>query len=304
MHNLQALTKELKRLAPALELREHEPMSRHTTFRVGGPATLMALPKNEDEAIAVVRAATEFGIIPLFLGNGSNLLVADSGLDRLVVKADGLNVLQQKGDRVTAGSGVLLSKLAVFALEKGLTGLEFAHGIPGSVGGAMVMNAGAYNGEMSQVVESVTCLTSGGERVEFTAEECKFGYRHSAFQTGEYFVISARFRLSSGEREQIKAYMDDLSFRRRSKQPLEYPSAGSTFKRPQGYFAAALIEQCGLKGLSVGAAQVSEKHSGFIVNKGGATCAEILELIEQVKARVFEATGVTLEPEVRILGGD
>jgi len=305
MQELRALMEKLKELAPALELREQEPMSRHTTFRVGGPAALMALPKNRDEAIASVRSAAELGIRPMFLGNGSNMLVMDSGLDRFVIKAaEGMDELRQEGDRIIAGSGALLSRLAVFAKEKGLTGLEFSHGIPGSVGGGVTMNAGAYNGEMAQVVESVTCLTNQGEVVEMDTAACNFGYRHSAFQTGNYFILSASFKLRQGDPEEIKAVMDDLSFRRRSKQPLEYPSAGSTFKRPQGYFAAALIEQCGLKGLSVGGAQVSEKHSGFIINKGGATCADILELINQVKHRVFEATGVTLEPEVRILGGE
>lgn len=305
MQQLLALTEKLKDFAPDLELREHEPMSRHTTFRVGGPAALMALPRNSEQAAAAVRAAAELGVRPMFLGNGSNLLVADSGLDRFVIKAvDGLHELRREGDRVIAGSGVLMSRLAVFAQEEGLTGLEFSHGIPGSVGGGVTMNAGAYNGEMAQVVEQVTCLNEQGELVIVDAADCGFGYRHSIFQTGDLLVLSARFRLQPGDRAEIKATMDDLSLRRRTKQPLEYPSAGSTFKRPQGYFAAALIEQCGLKGLTVGGAQVSEKHSGFIINRGGATCADILELIDQVRRRVFEATGVTLEPEVRILGGE
>jgi len=305
MQQLLALTEKLKDFAPDLELREHEPMSRHTTFRVGGPATLMALPRNPEQAAAAVRAAAELGVRPMFLGNGSNLLVADSGLDRFVIKAvDGLHELRREGDRIIAGSGVLMSRLAAFAQEEGLTGLEFSHGIPGSVGGGVTMNAGAYNGEMAQVVEQVTCLNEQGELVIVDTADCRFGYRHSIFQTGDLLVLSARFRLQPGDRAEIKATMDDLSLRRRTKQPLEYPSAGSTFKRPQGYFAAALIEQCGLKGLTVGGAQVSEKHSGFIINRGGATCADILELIEQVERRVFEATGVTLEPEVRILGGE
>lgn len=305
MQQLLALKEKLNHLAPGLELREQEPMSRHTTFRVGGPATLMALPASVDEAAAAVRAAAEVGVRPMFLGNGSNMLVMDSGLDRFVIKAvEGLNELRQEGDRIIAGSGVLMSRLAVFAQEKGLTGLEFAHGIPGSVGGGVTMNAGAYNGEMVQVVEQVTCLNERGELLTFDNAACEFRYRHSAFQSGDRLIVSACFKLQPGDKDEIKATMDDLGFRRRSKQPLEYPSAGSTFKRPQGHFAAALIEQCGLKGLSVGGAQVSEKHSGFIINRGGATCADILELIEQVKRRVFEATGVTLEPEVRILGGE
>ena len=303
MLRLNDLKVKLNDLLPGLDLRVNEPMSRHTTFRVGGPAALMAFPQSSEEAAAVLRAAAELEIAPLFVGNGSNLLVSDRGVDGFVVKTvDGLGDMWLDGDCICAGSGVLLSRLAVFARDNGLSGLEFAHGIPGSVGGALTMNAGAYGGEMAQVVESVTCITPSGEVRELSNEECCFAYRHSAFEDGARFLLGARFRLSKGDPAAIKATMDDLASRRREKQPLEYPSAGSTFKRPEGYFAAALIDQCGLKGLTVGGAQVSEKHAGFVINRGGATCADIQGLMEQVKERVYQETGVTLEPEVRMIG--
>lgn len=303
MHSLNELKAKLNETVPGLELRENEPMSRHTTFRVGGPAALMALPRCADEAIAAVRAAGELGITPLFVGNGSNLLVSDAGVCRFVIKTvDGLSAMYREGNCIYAESGVLLFRLAVLARDNGLTGLEFAHGIPGSVGGALTMNAGAYGGEMAQVVERVTCLTASGEVEELTGEACCFAYRHSAFGDGSRFLLGAKFRLAEGDRDTIKATMDDLASRRREKQPLEYPSAGSTFKRPEGYFAAALIDRCGLKGLTVGGAQVSEKHAGFVINRGGATCADIVELMAQVKRRVLDATGVELEPEVRMIG--
>lgn len=304
MYRLQELKTVLNRLVPTLELREQEPMSRHTTFRVGGPASLMALPKNEMEAEMVVRTAAEMDICPIFVGNGSNLLVSDTGIDGLVVKAgDGLNAMSVDAECITAGSGALLSRLAVVAQENGLAGLAFAHGIPGSVGGAVTMNAGAYGGEMKQVVEQVVCLSQTGERMVIAGADCGFSYRHSAFSDGKRMLLSATFKLEPGDSAAIRAEMDELMAKRREKQPLEYPSAGSTFKRPEGYFAAALIDQCGLKGLTVGGAQVSEKHAGFVVNRGGATCADILDLMEQVRKRVFEQTGVVLEPEVRFIGG-
>lgn len=200
---------------------------------------------------------------------------------------------------VKAGSGVTLARLAVFAREHGLTGLEFAHGIPGTLGGAVTMNAGAYGGEMAQVIRSVTCLTADGA-VE-TVRDFDFGYRHSVFGDGTRLILGAELELAPGKREVIAARMEELSAQRQSKQPLEYPSAGSMFKRPVGYFAAALIDQCGLKGLTVGGAQVSEKHAGFVVNRGGATCADVLALVDQVKERVLTQTGVELEMEVKIL---
>lgn len=300
MDRISALKNKLTQICPELNLLEGEPMSRHTSFRVGGPVSLMALPQSAGQAAAAVRAAAEEGIVPVFLGNGSNLLVPDEGLDAFVVKTvGGLGGATVSGTVITAESGVLLSRLAVIARDRGLTGLEFAHGIPGSLGGAVTMNAGAYDGEMAQVVTSVTVLNALGE--EETTGQFDFSYRHSAFSDGTRLILRVRLSLQQGEPSAIQRRMEELMERRRSKQPLEWPSAGSTFKRPQGHFAAALIDQCGLKGLRVGGAQVSEKHAGFIVNRGGATCADILELMEQVRRQVFEQTGVTLEPEVKLL---
>lgn len=301
MRQFDDLAKKLKHICPELELIEQELMSRHTTFRVGGPAALMALPRSVQQAVCAAQVATEVGITPLFLGNGSNLLVPDEGIDAFVIKtAHGMNGIDLDGDCLTAESGVLLSRLAVFARDNSLTGLEFAHGIPGSLGGAVTMNAGAYDGEMAQVVAQVSFVTETGEVK--TTDQFDFSYRHSAFSDGKRLILQAKLRLQNGDPSAIRARMEELMERRRSKQPLEWPSAGSTFKRPQGYFAAALIDQCGLKGLTVGGAQVSEKHAGFVINKGGATCADILALMDQVRQRVFDMTGVTLEPEVKLLG--
>ena len=315
MTNWNALYERLMKRCPHMEVRQNESMSRHTSFKVGGPVPLMALPKTEDEVQQVLSvAALEFGVKPFFMGKGSNLLVSDRGADLLVMKTDGLTRLEllKEGEwpghrTIQAGSGVSLAKLSNFALEHGLTGLEFAHGIPGSVGGGVYMNAGAYGGEMGQVVSSVSSVSLPGE--EFVREHLdpRFSYRHSVFQEQDDFILRACFSLEPGVPAEIKARMDDFAARRREKQPLEYPSAGSTFKRPapvdgQPVYAAALIEQCGLKGLSVGGAQVSEKHAGFIVNRGGASCGDIIKLMAQVRERVFKETGVTLEPEVRYLG--
>ena len=303
MSSLNILRDELNRVMPELRLCEKEPMSKHTTFRVGGGAMLMAMPKNREEVLCAVRTAISMGIQPFYLGNGSNLLVSDKGYDGFVIKlSEGFCGIERDGDRILAESGALLSRLAVFAQEEGLSGLEFAHGIPGTVGGAIVMNAGAYGGEMVQVVREVTYLDEAGELHTATVEECDFRYRHSIFENGHRLVLSVVFELKTGDPIEIRGTMNELMKRRKEKQPLEFPSAGSTFKRPEGYFAAALIDQCGLKGLTVGGAQVSEKHAGFVVNKGGATCADIVELMEQVKNRVYAETGVTLEPEVKFIG--
>lgn len=302
MKNLDLLYDRLRRELPELELRRAEPMSRHTTFRVGGPAALMALPAGEDELVRAVRTALDMGVTPVWVGNGSNLLVDDCGLDAFVVKTVPKHAAcRVDGERIAAGSGALLSQLANAAAEHGLTGLEFAHGIPGSLGGAVTMNAGAYGGEMQQVVAGVRVLDSRGEVADIPAEDCDFSYRHSAFSDGGRLVLSAVLQLKAGDQAAIRARMAELAARRREKQPLEYPSAGSTFKRPEGHFAAALIDGCGLKGLAVGGAQVSVKHAGFIVNTGGASCADILKLMDQVRERVLRETGVELEPEVRYL---
>ena len=290
----------LSAACPALELRVDEPMSRHTSFRVGGPAALMALPKTVEEAQVCVKTAASLGVEPFFLGNGSNLLAPDEGVQRFLVKpVPGLNQITLDGNTITAGSGVTLARLAMFARDNELTGLEFAHGIPGSLGGAVFMNAGAYGGEMAQVVRSVTCLSAGGE-IE-TVTEFDFSYRHSVFADGKRLILSATLELQPGDRDTITARMDELAAQRQSKQPLEFPSAGSMFKRPAGYFAGALVEQAGLKGFTVGGAQVSEKHAGFVINVGGATCSDVLELVRQVQLRIMEQFGVELEMEVRVL---
>lgn len=320
MTNWNALYDRLRGSVPSLELRRDEPMSRHTTFRVGGPVPLMALPKSEAEVRQIMSVAVlEFGVRPFFMGKGSNLLISDAGVDLLVIKADGLDRLELEEEgktwvaarpnsrTIVAGSGVSLARLANFALENGLTGLEFAQGIPGSVGGGVYMNAGAYGGEMKQVVTCVSSVSLPPEEMIRELKDPGFSYRHSVYQEQDEFILRAYFTLDPGNPAEIKAKMDDLAVRRKEKQPLEYPSAGSTFKRPapvdgQPVYAAALIDGCGLKGLTVGGAQVSEKHAGFIVNTGGATCDDIVKLMAQVRERVFRETGVTLEPEVRYLG--
>ena len=298
--SFEELYQALHAACPELELRTDEPMSRHTSFRVGGPAALMALPKTNAQAALAGKTAPSHGIAPFFLGNGSNLLVPDEGYDGFVIRLAGeFNQIREVNGRLVSGGAVTLARLANAACARGLTGLEFAHGIPGSVGGAVFMNAGAYGGEMSQVVTAVTCMDENGDIS--TVTEFDFGYRHSTFSDGRRLILSAEFKLEQGDRDAIKARMDELAAQRQAKQPLEYPSAGSMFKRPVGYFAGALVEQAGLKGLTVGGAQVSEKHAGFVINVGGATCADVLELVRQVQERVKTAFGVDLEMEVRIL---
>ncbi len=302
MERLEELKKRLSERHPLVALRTDEPMSKHTTFRIGGPAALMALPRTAGEAKAAVNAARELGVEPFFLGNGSNLLVADEGYPGFIVKLAGeSDQIQEVNRGLEAGSAVLLSRLSNALLGRGLTGLEFASGIPGSVGGAVTMNAGAYGGEIAQVLESVTFLDESGEVCTLPASECGFGYRHSIFSDRKCLILKARFHLEKGDPAAIKARMEELAAKRREKQPVDFPSAGSMFKRPPGYFAAALIDQCGLKGLTVGGAQVSEKHAGFVINRGGATCADVLELVRQVKEAVLRQTGVELEMEVRVL---
>ncbi len=278
-------------------------MIRLTSFGIGGSARLMALPRSQAEAAAAVRTAVELEVRPFYLGNGSNLLVADRGYEGFSLKTGGMDRVRAVQGRLRAESGILLARLANAALDRGLSGLEFAHGIPGSLGGAVTMNAGAYGGEMVQVLTAVTFLDGKGETATLPAQECHLSYRHSDFtEHPERLILEAEFALSRGDAGEIRAKMEDLSRRRKEKQPLEYPSAGSTFKRPEGYFAAALIEQCGLKGRRVGGAQVSEKHAGFLINRGGATCADVLALVEEVRETVLRETGVELELEVRTLG--
>ena len=290
---------------PDLKITNDEPMSRHTSFRVGGPAKRMAFPASGEQLVLLLDRARECGARPLVIGNGTNLLAPDEGLDRLVIATSaGLNRLEPgtQPDTLTAEAGVSLARLADFACKQGLTGLEFAHGIPGTVGGAVCMNAGAYDGEMKQVIERVTVLFPEEGIKTLSCGEMDFSYRHSLLSDHpDAVVLRATFRLVPGDRETIRARMRELMARRKASQPLEYPSAGSTFKRPAGYFAGTLIESSGLKGLTVGGAQVSEKHAGFVINTGTATAADVLAVIRQVQDRVYAEKGVRLEPEVRII---
>lgn len=298
------LDKQMEDYLPDVRVLREEPMARHTSFRVGGPAKRMAFPEKGEQLVLLLSMARECGARPLVIGNGTNLLAPDEGLDRLVIETSGLSRLEagEEPGSLVAESGVSLARLADFACKQGLTGLEFAHGIPGTVGGGVCMNAGAYGGELKQVVSGASVLLPE-EGVRFlTGEELAFGYRRSFLtEHPEAVVLYAVFRLSAGDPEAIRETQRSLMARRKASQPLEWPSAGSTFKRPEGHFAGTLIDQCGLKGRAVGGAQISEKHAGFIVNRGGATCADIKELIRQVQETVLEKTGVRLEPEVKLV---
>lgn len=283
---------------------EHEPMARHTTMRVGGPAEILFSPASEGELLFAVREAKRAGAPFRIIGNGSNLLVLDGGLPGLTIRlGEAFSKISVNGNQIRAQAGALLSRVAAAARDASLTGLEFASGIPGSAGGGMAMNAGAYGGQLSDVFEGCRALDpETGIISALGPAEMALGYRESAALSRGLIVTEAAFRLTAGDRSTIQAKMDDLSARRREKQPLNLPSAGSTFKRPEGYFAGALIEQAGLKGLRVGGACVSEKHAGFVVNDRSATARDVLDLIRLVQARVLEHSGVRLEPEVRILG--
>lgn len=288
---------------PEMTYEREAPLARYTSFRIGGPAKRMAFPKDGSQMVLLIAFARSCGARPLVIGNGTNLLFPDAGVDRLVVNTrEYAEVSIDAQGRVVAESGASLARTAVFAQQRGLTGLEFAHGIPGSVGGAVCMNAGAYGGEMQQVVESASVLFPDEGVKRLRREELSFSYRHSLLaDRPDAVVLSAVFALSAGEPEEIRSKMDELMTRRKASQPLEYPSAGSTFKRPEGYFAAALIDECGLKGLTVGGAQVSEKHAGFVINRGGATCADVTALMAEIQRRVWKEKGVRLEPEVKVI---
>ena len=285
-----------------MEVRINESMKRHTSFRAGGEAAWFAIPESVQELKAVLRACEKANTPWYVIGNGSNLLVSDKGYPGVIISTEKFDKLEINGKTVTAGAGVILSKAANMAYKSGLTGLEFAAGIPGSVGGACVMNAGAYGSEMKNVLKTVTVLTKDGEVATLPAEELELGYRTSVIPKTGYLVLEAEMALEEGNPEEIKAFMDDLAFRRKDKQPLEFPSAGSTFKRPEGYFAGKLIEDAGLKGFSVGGAQVSEKHAGFVINKGDASASDIYALCKAVEQKVMEQFGVSLEMEVKLLG--
>ena len=280
-----------------------EPMIRHTTFKIGGPAKIFCMPENEQQAADSIKACRELDIPLFILGNGSNLLVSDEGLNGAVIAfLQKMSEITREGNRLTAKAGATLASLCRFAANEGLGGLEFAFGIPGSIGGAVFMNAGAYGGEMKDVVTSVTALFPDGEIKTVSAKDADFGYRHSAFETNGAVILSAEFELYPDDKAVIEEKMKDILGRRKDKQPLEWPSAGSAFKRPKNGFAAAMIDECGLKGFTVGGAQVSEKHAGFVINRGGATCEDVLNLLDAVKEKVFEKTGVMLEAEIKKLG--
>ncbi len=283
-------------------VRTNEPMKHHTTFRTGGPAAYFAAPSCVKELSDTVKLCRGEEIPYYILGNGSNLLVSDAGYRGAVISMENFCGCAVTGDRIRAGAGLLLSRLARKALESSLTGFEFAAGIPGTLGGAVVMNAGAYGGEIKQVLQSVTVLNKSGEVLELEAKDLDLGYRHSNILERGYIVVEGEILLEPGESAAIKARMEELAARRREKQPLEYPSAGSTFKRPEGHFAGRLIEEAGLRGFQVGGAQVSEKHCGFVINRNHATSADILELCRQIQERVKLQSGVDLEMEVRRLG--
>ena len=280
-----------------------EPMKKHTTFRIGGPADYFVTPESREEIQAIVELCKKEEIPYSVIGNGSNLLVGDKGYRGVILQIfKKMNQIRVEENKIYAGAGALLSKVAATALSESLTGFEFAAGIPGTLGGAVVMNAGAYGGEMKDVLKEVTVMTAAGEILVLPAEKLEMGYRTSLVKTKGYLVLSAVIVLEQGNQEAIKARMKELTEQRVSKQPLEFPSAGSTFKRPEGYFAGKLIMDAGLRGYQTGGAQVSEKHCGFVINKDNATAADVCRLLRDVQDKVKEQFGVTLEPEVKFLG--
>jgi len=289
-------------LLSGVELRFFEPLSRHTSFRIGGPAEVMVFPKNTEELSKTLKTSVILGCTPLVLGAGTNVLAPDEGMNGVVICLkdclDGIEPIGECCIRVAAG--VTMSRMAVFAAGLGLGGLEFAHGIPGTVGGGVYMNAGAYGGEISQVCQSVMVMEKDGKIREYSAEQMQFSYRHSRLEDTGGIVVSAVFHLEKKDEKEIRLTMQELLSKRKNSQPLDYPSAGSAFKRPVGGYAAALIDQTGLKGFRVGGAAVSEKHAGFVINLGNATANDVKELLSNVSDRVFEHTHIRLEPEVRI----
>ncbi|CEN76942.1 UDP-N-acetylenolpyruvoylglucosamine reductase [[Clostridium] sordellii] len=283
----------------------NEPMKNHISFKVGGPADFLLKPKTEDEIKRLIEFLKNENIPYIVIGNGSNLLVKDGGIRGVVIKiADNFNKFEIEDTKVIAQSGALLSFMGKAILNKSLTGFEFAAGIPGTLGGAIAMNAGAYGGEMKDIVKSVRLMDSKGNIIELSNKEMEFEYRRSLISKSDYIVLSAIIELKEGNFDEIKGYMKELTKSRVTKQPLNLPSAGSTFKRPEGHFAAKLIEDSGLKGLTLGGARVSEKHSGFVVNIGDAKAKDIIELINVVKSTVYSKFGVMLEEEVKILGDE
>lgn len=294
---------QLRFFAGAENVFENEPMSKHTTFEIGGPADWLVTPQAVNDVRYIIDCARDHELPVHIIGLGSDLLISDEGLRGVVVKfAENLSAITIEGTLLTAEAGASNEAVAKAAMEAGLAGYEFASGIPGSIGGAAIMNAGAYDGEFAHVAISLSCLTPEGDIVEVSRGEADWSYRHSMMDECGYVVLSATLQLEPDDKDTIWARMEDLRIRRESKQPLEMPSAGSTFKRPTGYFAGKLIQDAGLMGYAVGGAQVSTKHAGFVVNAGGATAADVRQLIADVQDRIFEAQGVRLEPEVRMWG--
>ncbi len=298
-----SLLKDIRAKLPALDLRENEPMAEHCSFRIGGPAAAMALPASGDELEALCALLKAAGVRPLLIGNGTNILPPDQGLDRFVVAVcPGVGRITVSGTAVTADCGATLAQTAMTAAEAGLTGLEFAHGIPGSVGGGVMMNAGAYGGELKDAAAETVWLDEDLVRHTTVGSEHGFSYRHSVFSGREVVLLRTTFSLAPGKKDAIQDRMRELAAKRRASQPLDLPSAGSTFKRPAGGYASALIDQAGLRGFAIGGAQVSEKHTGFVVNRGGATAADVLRLMEHIQKTVYAHSGILLEPEVLVLG--
>lgn len=293
----------IRTIVPEERLLFHEPMNRHTTFRVGGEAECMAVVETKDELSQLVSYLGRIEQEYFVLGNGSNLLVGDKGYRGIVVKLGSrLSAVRVERDHIAAGAGALLSQVASAARDAGLSGMEFAAGIPGSIGGGIVMNAGAYGGEMKQIVQMVRVMDKEGEILTLDNDTMEFGYRTSIIRNRPFIVLGVVLKLTPGNKDEISAKMEELMKQRKSKQPLEYPSAGSTFKRPEGYYAGKLIMDAGLRGYRIGGAQVSEKHCGFVINSGGASAADIREVIEEVQERVRDRFHVRLEPEVIFLG--
>ena len=303
MTDYNRLVEALRRQLPELDIREWEPMARHTTFRVGGRVRVFVRPTTVEEIVSICTLLKADGIRPFLMGRGSNLLVADEDMEGVVIQlAENFSDCRREGDcGLYAQAGVTLVRLARLAQEYGLTGLEFAGGIPGALGGGVSMNAGAYGGELKDVVVSVDYLDEELNLRTATGAECDFRYRGSAFSDTNKVILGAKLELQPSDVEAVEARMEELKAKRVKSQPLEYPSAGSTFKRPVGGYAAAMIDEAGLKGYAVGGAQVSEKHAGFVINRGGATCADVLALMDHIRKTVYDRTGIELEAEVKII---
>lgn len=302
--NKATIIQRLEKITDSRFIEKDAPMAEYTSFKAGGKADVLVEPQNEMELAEILKILEDDGTGYMVLGNGSNILVRDGGFRGVIIKiGDAFNYVRQEGNNLICGSGTLMAAVSRTAAAAGLAGLEFASGIPGSIGGAVFMNAGAYGGEMVQVIDTVKVISKDGNEVLcLTADELQMGYRHSVLQETGDVAVEVKLELQPGDPEKIKGNIADFTQRRNSKQPVTYPSAGSFFKRPEGYFAGKLIQDAGLKGLSIGGAQVSELHSGFIINKGGATASDILQLMEVVQADVYDKFGVMLEPEVRIIG--